>query len=306
MSADRDRSDPRDWGWAEIRRELEAVGFRPSTRRGQNFLTDANLARALVRDAGVGPGDRVLEVGPGCGFLTLPLAEAGVELLAVEIEPRLARVAARRVGERSNVRFLVTDVLASKHRLAPEVEQALSAPGSPWHVVANLPYSISGPLVATLLAREPPPASLSLVVQRELAERLAAKPGSAAWGGLSVRAQLRHRVTLGRRVPREMFRPRPKVESVAARLAGFEREGTGAAEVGALLGWIEPLFRWPRKTLRRGLGTVLGDAGAAVDALQAAAIDPARRPGELSVPELLVLARHLPPAPLGAPDGPGP
>ena len=299
MSEERCAPDPRSWGWSEIKRELDAEGFRPSSARGQNFLTDANLAQALVRDAGVGAGDRVLEVGPGCGFLTVPLAEAGVELLAVEIDPRLARIASRRVGERPNVRFLVTDVLASKRRLAPAVEQALdeAGRGTSWHVVANLPYSISGPLVATLLAREEPPASLSLVVQRELAERLAAHPGTAPWGGLSARAQLRHRVRLGRRVPREMFRPRPKVESVLVQLERFERQGLAPGEAETFSVWVERLFRWPRKALRRGLGTVLGDTGRALAALEAAGLDPGLRPGALGVEALLELVRRLPPAP---------
>ena len=135
--------------WSEFRAALEAVGFRPSKARGQNFLLDTNCARSIALDSGVGAGDFVLEVGPGCGFLSVHLAELGAELLAVEIDPRLAAIARRFLEPYPGVRLLEGDVLDGKHRLSPAVLEALPAI-EPWHVVANLPYAITGPLLVTL------------------------------------------------------------------------------------------------------------------------------------------------------------
>ncbi|HPF14844.1 MAG TPA: rRNA adenine N-6-methyltransferase family protein, partial [Planctomycetota bacterium] len=132
--------------WKQFKEALQAQGFRPSRRFGQNFLLDENTARAIVADAGVVAGDRVLEIGTGCGFLTVHLAHAGVALLTVEIDPRLADVAESFLEPYANVRLVRGDALAGKHRLHPEVEAW--SEGGPWHLVANLPYAISGPLLA--------------------------------------------------------------------------------------------------------------------------------------------------------------
>ena len=277
--------------WRELRAELAAEGFRPTKDRGQNFLVDPNLARAIARDARVGAGDRVLEVGPGCGFLTVPLVELGVDILAVEIEPILARVAARRV-QPARVRFLVTDVLAGKRALAPAVQDALWSEGA-WHLVSNLPYAIAGPLLAVLAALSNPPRSMTVLVQREVAERLAARPGDAAWSGLSARLAVRYRGALGREVAAGLFWPRPRVASRVARLERRDDVAASAQELSAYDELVAGLFQRRRKTLRTGLGAVLGDREAATGALARAGIDPQGRPERLSVDELLALVRAL-------------
>lgn len=296
----REPGGPRTGSLAELRAELEAIGLRPTKTLGQNFLFDPNLARAIVADAGVRPGDRVLEVGPGCGFLTGPLCDLGVELLVVEIDPRLAELARRRVGESERVRWIVSDVLGGKRRLAPPVEEALWKEGD-WHLVANLPYGVSGPLIAILAARANPPTSMSVLVQDEVAGRLVAEPGSRAFGALSVRIQLRYRARAGREVPAHLFWPKPRVASRIAHLelrTDLARVSPGVLDAFDRL--VEACFQRRRKTLRSTLGTWLGDRDRGLQLLQEARIDPSLRPEVLGAEDFLALARGL----VG--DAPGP
>ncbi len=279
--------------WSELRAELEAAGLRPTKTLGQNFLSDPNLARALLDDAGVGAGDRVLEVGPGCGFLTVPLVERGVDLLCVEIDPRLLAITRRRVGEATGVRFLEGDVLAGKRRLAPAVDEALWDEGD-WHLCANLPYGISGPLVALLAARAHPPRSMTVLVQTEVAQRLCASPGGAAWGALSARLRLRYDARLGREVGAQLFWPRPRVESRVAHLTLRPGEPVAPELFARYDRLVEGLFQRRRKTLRAGLAALLGDRSRAEELLARTGTDPRRRPEELDVEAFLALARALP------------
>jgi 16S rRNA (adenine1518-N6/adenine1519-N6)-dimethyltransferase len=285
----------------ELRQELEAVGFRPTKGRGQNFLVDPNLARAIVADAGVQAGDRVLEVGPGCGFLTVPLAALDVDLLAVEIDPRLAEIARRRVGANPRVRFVLADVLAGKHALAGEVADALWSEGD-WHLVANLPYAITGPLLVLLATGSNPPATMTVLVQNEVADRLVARPGTRAWGGLTVRMRLRYRARAGRSVPAHLFWPRPRVESRVVHLERDRGVELMSEEEAGFDRLVEGLFRQRRKTVRASLGAIVGGRAPAEAALAEASIDPESRPEELEPRAFLALLRALP-SPPGGPGG---
>ena len=268
--------------WTVFRTALEEQGFRPSRGLGQNFLLDENMVRAIVRDSGVRAGDRVLEVGAGCGFLSLHLVDAGVDLLAVEIDARLLPIAerlvaarVREVDARGRARFLRADVLAGKHALAPEVERELPASGD-WHLVSNLPYSIAGPLLALLSARASRPATMTVLVQREVAERIAASPGTKDWGPLSIRLQARYVPSIVRTVPADLFWPRPKVESAVARL---ERRipAWEPDELERLDRLSGDLLGSRRQSLGRVLARALGDRESARAAIERAGIDPAIR-----------------------------
>ena len=278
--------------WSAFRAALDAEGFRPTKGRGQNFLLDPNVARAIAGDARVGVGDRVLEVGPGCGFLSVHLAELGVDLLAVEVDPRLARVAARFLADRGNVRLLVADVLAGKHRLAPVVSAALWRDG-PWHLVSNLPYAIAGPLLAVLARVENPPRTMTVLVQREVAERLAARPGQRAWGALSAKLALAYRARLGRAVGAQLFWPRPRVRSAVVRLEARPGRALDAETLAAYDRLVEGLFQRRRKTLRTALAGVVGSRERAEGALAEAGIEPGLRPGSLDPEGLLDLAQAV-------------
>jgi 16S rRNA (adenine1518-N6/adenine1519-N6)-dimethyltransferase len=275
--------------WAVFRAALEEQGFRPSRRLGQNFLLDENMVRAIVRDARVPEGAFVLEVGAGCGFLSLHLLEAGAELVSVEIDERLLRIAERLVAGRGRVRFVHGDVLDGKHALAPEVAAALPERRA-WHLVSNLPYSISGPLLAVLASGERPPATMTILVQREVGERIAARPGTPEWGPLSIRLQARYRPEIVRTVPPELFWPRPKVESAVVRLERRE-EAEDPEELRRLDRLVGELFSSRRQSLGRVLGRRLGDREAGLSLLREVGLDPRIRAESLDLEALRRLSR---------------
>ena len=272
--------------WNEFERALTDSGYRPSKRWGQNLLRDPNMARAIARDAQVGPDEFVLEVGPGCGFLTMHLLDLGVRLLGVDIDARLLEVARGLLPEGEGLQLMHCDVLAGKHQLAPEVLALLPSAGA-WHLVSNLPYSI-GTSVMIVLSRLPnPPTSMTVLIQRELAERIASSPGGKTWGPASVRLQAGYAVKLLRRVPRDLFWPRPKVESQVVRLTARADGPAPSAELDAL---VDGLFQGRRKTVGRLLADLMGDRAAALGMLEAHAIDPSARPEVLDLGALGALA----------------
>jgi len=287
-SAASDPAEERRPPWAEFRAALDAAGFRPSRRLGQNFLLDDNAARAIARDARVGPGDFVLEVGPGCGFLSVHLARAGVELVGVEVDPRLAAIASAFLAPYPRARVILGDALAGKHELGPELRVALPASGA-WHVVSNLPYSITGPLLASLAARVPEADSLTVLVQREVAARLAATPGSAEWGPLSVALQSAYAVRAERVLPANLFWPRPKVESQVVRLE-LRADRAGAAERGRVVTLAGRLLRHRRQSLGRVLRELLGDPELARAVLIEGGWPPELRAESLGLADLARLA----------------
>lgn len=291
-SAGDDAPSSRSVPWAELRAALDAVGFRPKKTLGQNLLVDGNAARSIALDAQVGPGDRVLEVGTGAGALTRHLVDLEVELVAVEIDARLLELARSRIGDRGHVRWLCADVLAGKHALAPAVRALLPAAGA-WHVVSNLPYSIAAPLLAVLARLENPPASMTVLVQAEVAERIAASPGGSSWGALPARLALRYRRGLGREVGAQLFWPRPRVASRVARLDLDPVPGLTAVDLGAYDRLVEGLFQRRRKQLLSALTGVLGSREAAAGAIARTDLDPRMRPEELDPALLLGLARNL-------------
>jgi len=277
--------------FSTFRAALEARGFRPSRRLGQNFLLDENMVRAIVRDARIEPGDFVLEVGAGCGFLSLHLLEAGADLVCVEIDDRLAPIAKELLAPFGGARFLECDALAGKHALAPAIEEVLPR-DRPWHLVSNLPYSISGPLLAVLAGHALAPATMTVLVQREVAARIAGKPGTADWGPLSIRLQLRYQPRIVRAVGPELFWPRPQVESAVVRL---ERrpDAPDAAELGRVDRLVGELFGSRRQSLGRVLARILGDRPAALRVLAELGLDPGRRAETLDLELLRALARKM-------------
>ena len=242
--------------WGDVRGALERRGFRPSRRFGQNFLLDENMVRAIVRDAALEPDDRVLEVGPGCGFLTLHLARAVREVTAVEIDPRLLEIARELCAMCANVRWILSDVLAGKHALAPVVAAELPRSGT-WKLVANLPYSVSAPLLVVLAGLEHPPATMTVLVQKEVADRITARPGTPDWGPLSIRLQLDHAARVVRSVPPALFWPRPEVDSTVVELSRRPVDLAPAtrAELDRL---VTRLFQRRRQALGRVLSEDLG------------------------------------------------
>jgi len=264
-------------GPAEIRAKAAALGVTPTKVLGQSFVHDANTVRRIVRIAGVQPGERVLEIGPGLGSLTLGLLEAGATVTAVEIDPVLARALEGIDG----VDVLTADAV----RLDPA---ALPGP-SPTRLVANLPYNVSVPVLLRVLQVLPSVASGVVMVQAEVGERLAAPPGSRTYGVPSAKAAWWADVALAGSVPRQVFWPVPNVDSVLVSVRLHEALGDEALRHNTFAA-IDAAFAQRRKTLRAALAPWAGSPALAEQRLRAAGIDPRLRGEELGVAAFARLA----------------
>ncbi len=262
---------------------LEEAGITLSRALGQNYVADPNTVRRIARLAGVAPGDPVVEIGAGLGSLTLALVEAGATVVAVEADRRVAAVLAQLVATHP-VQVVVQDAMtmAWADQLVPNAE------GRPWSLVSNLPYNIAATLVLDVLERVPAVQSMLVMVQREVAERLAAPPGSKVYGIPSVKLRWWAEAAVVGRVPATVFIPQPRVESALLRVRRRPPPATAQPreQVFAL---VEQAFRQRRKMLRRSLSDRPGFESAATRA----GVRPEARPEELSLAEWVALAEEL-------------
>lgn len=268
----------------DVRSLLAAHGVHPSRALGQNFLADPNTARRIVRLADIGPAERVLEVGPGVGSLTLALAEAAAEVVALELDRHLLPVLEDVLAGNPGVRVVHGDALRVDY-------DTLLAPG-PWCMVSNLPYNVATPLLARLLDDVPRLGRLVVMVQKEVAERLAAPPGTRPCGAISVKVSYHATARVVGVVPPTVFVPRPAVDSA---VVVFERRGAPPVEVPSaerLFTLARAGFAQRRKTLRQALRVLLGDG--AGDVLASAGLDPGARAETLGLEQWAALARAAP------------
>jgi 16S rRNA (adenine1518-N6/adenine1519-N6)-dimethyltransferase len=262
------------------RARLRSLGLRPRKRLSQSFLEDQRVASAIVRAAKLDENKHVMEVGPGLGVLTRSLAKAAHKVVAVEIDADLADILQREALE--NLTVVNEDVL--------RVE-----PGSyfqqPYTVVANLPYHITSPAMRHLLSAGPPFAErLVVMVQAEVAERIAAEPGHMS--ALAVAIQAQADVTIVRRVPAEAFYPRPKVDSAILVLEPLEERAVQRHEMDEFVELVQAGFKQPRKTLANSLADGFDiSKDEATQRLERAKIDPALRPQVLTVADWVRLFR---------------
>ncbi|MCE2530884.1 MAG: 16S rRNA (adenine(1518)-N(6)/adenine(1519)-N(6))-dimethyltransferase RsmA [Acidimicrobiia bacterium] len=263
-------------GAAAVADLLRRHEIRPRRSLGQHFVIDPNTVMRIVRLAGVTPDERIVEIGAGCGALTVALADAGVDLLAIEIDGRLVGALAEVCADRS-VEVLQADATAVDS-WAPRLEG-----GDVWKLVANLPYNIATPLLLDVLDGLPQITTMLVMVQDEVAERLAAKPGQRAYGLPSLKVACRARAEIRGRVPPTVFWPRPRVSSA---LLAIDRLPEPAADnVDDLYRLARQAFGQRRKMLRSSLRGVVSPG-----AFAAAAVDPAARPGDLGVADWSRLA----------------
>ncbi|MCL1900695.1 MAG: 16S rRNA (adenine(1518)-N(6)/adenine(1519)-N(6))-dimethyltransferase RsmA [Promicromonosporaceae bacterium] len=275
-------------GPAEIRQLAGRLGVRPTKALGQNFVHDAGTVRKIVRAAGIAPGQRVVEVGPGLGSLTLGLLEAGASVVAVEIDPPLAAALPQTIATHAPAADL-TVVNADALTVFPD-----DLPGAPpTALVANLPYNVAVPVLLTMLERFDSLQSVLVMVQAEVAERIAAEPGSKAYGIPSVKAAWYARAWRSLNISRNVFWPVPNVDSA---LVGLERrpQPVTAASREEVFRVIDAAFVQRRKTLRAALAGLFGGGPAAEAAIRAAGVDPIARGETLDVAAFACLAEHLP------------
>jgi 16S rRNA (adenine1518-N6/adenine1519-N6)-dimethyltransferase len=243
---------------ADLKREFLAHGIRPSRVRGQNFLVDAALMRRVAEEAKLDRRDVALEVGAGTGGLTGCLAEAAGAVVAVEVDRKLRALAAERLAGLPNVRLIHSDVMGPGSALAPEVREAVAAameaiPGARLKVVANLPYAVSTAVISALLLQGPIPCEMVVTVQREVAERICAAPGTEAYGYLSVIVQATARTQALRRISPGAFWPQPEVESCLLRVRPDAALRAAAGDLEKLRQVASDLFRHRRKQAARSL-----------------------------------------------------
>lgn len=280
-------------GPGEVRELAERLGVSPTKKLGQNFVIDPNTVRKIVRLAGVEPGDRVIEVGPGLGSLTLGITEAGADVTAVEIDHRLAAELPE------TARTMQPEIFEGSPRLRVIRSDALELsaadiarlPGTPEVLVANLPYNVSVPILMHLLELVPNLRSGLVMVQSEVGYRIAAGPGSKIYGAPSVKAAWYGEWRIAGNVSRKIFWPIPGVDSV---LVSYERRAEPLGdelERKRTFELVGAAFAQRRKMLRQALQPVLGPTEKSVAVLEAAGVDPTARAEQLTIDAYLALAR---------------
>ena len=228
---------------------LRRTGFSFKKSLGQNFLIDPGVLERIIDAAELTKEDCALEIGPGIGTMTEALSEAAGRVIAVELDNRLIPILEENLQSRENVTVIHGDILKTDL-------QALSEEyfgGKPFKAVANLPYSVTTPALLKLLEEDAPILSATLMVQKEVAERMMAKPGTKAYGALSLRVQYRSEISVAANVPRNCFIPRPEVDSQVVHLACYKEPPVETEDPELMFRLIRASFNERRKTLVNGL-----------------------------------------------------
>jgi 16S rRNA (adenine1518-N6/adenine1519-N6)-dimethyltransferase len=288
-------------------------GISPQRRLGQNFLIDLNIHDVIVDAAEVGPGDVILEVGSGTGALTSLMASRGAAVVAVDVDPAMAKLTAEAVAGLPNVRVLHQDALKNKNVMSPELLDAIRSalaegPDRRFKVVANLPYHVATPVISNLLVHpELCPALMVVTIQRELADRMCAEPASPAYGALSVLVQALSDVSIVRALPPTVFWPRPKVDSAVIAIRPDAARRARLGDVAWFHTLVRRVFLHRRKYIRHVLAGLWGDRWTKpeVDAwLESRGLSGQLRAESLAVEEFVGLARALRERWGGAPPAP--
>lgn len=270
---------------------LQRHGLEPSRALGQNFVVDGNTVERIARLAGVGPGDQVVEVGAGLGSLTLALLATGASVTAVEVDRRLVPVL-REVVEPDGARVLEADATTA------DWQRVLDHDG-PWTLVANLPYNVATAIVLDVLDRAPEVHELLVMVQKEVGERLAAGPGTKAYGIPSLRVAYWADAEVVGTVPKTVFHPKPKVDSALVRLRRLAAPAVDA-DPTVLFRLVRAGFGQRRKMLRRALADLVDPA-----VFEAADVDAEARAEQLVLADWARLVDAMAQVEVEAPDGDG-
>ena len=264
---------------------LKAFNLHATKKFGQNFLVDANIVRGIVDSAEAGPGDKILEIGPGIGTLTQGLAESGAEVIAVEIDKKLPAVLAETLKGYDNVTIVPGDILKVNIR-------EIMGEG-PFKVAANLPYYITTPILMALLEQHLPITHIVTMVQKEVAERMVAKPGSRIYGTLSVAVQYYTEPHIAYDVPPRSFIPAPEVDSVVIACKVRETPAVAVKDEKVFFRVVKSAFGQRRKTISNAMKGAGFDKEQIAAAFEKAGIDAGRRGETFSLEEFGRLADAL-------------
>lgn len=268
----------------EWRALLKKHRIKPTKSMGQNFLIETDVVEEIVEIAGIGQGDLVVEIGPGMGILSRQILSSGATLIAVELDRELAGLLRNDLANQPSFTLIEQDARYLKPEDLTE--------SKPYQVVANLPYSVATVILRTLMESDHPPTRMTVMVQREVAERMTAQPGEMSLLGLATDLYAAAEIVMI--VPAEVFVPPPKVESAVVQM-NTRPELRGTAEMRERMFELATMaFQRKRKTLSNGLSMGLGQPKAEMDRiLSSIGIDPMRRPQTLNVDEWLRVAEAL-------------
>ena len=264
---------------------LQRFGIHMSKRLGQNFLIDAGIVQGIVDAAEIQPGDRVLEIGPGIGTLTQALAEAGADVTCVELDKRLPEVLAHTLEAYDNVKVIQGDIL--------KVDIPAIMGSEPFKVVANLPYYITTPIIMALLEKHLPITDIVVMVQKEVAERMAAQPGGKTYGALSAAVQYYSVPEIALYVPPRSFMPPPEVDSVVVDCKIRKEPAVQLTDEKLFFRVVKAAFGQRRKTLGNALKSLGASKDTINNVLVQAGIDSSRRGETLTLEEFAAIANTL-------------
>ena len=270
--------------------------FKTAKSLGQNFVTDPAVTEGIIEAAGAGPKDLVIEIGPGLGVITSKAAAGCGKLVAIEIDRKLLPILAETVGWQPNVKIINEDVLQADLAKIVEEERVLPDGSTAENVrlIGNLPYYITTPILNKLMALPELFASLTIMVQKEVAEKMMAAPGAKNYGVISIHVQYFCEIEYIMDVPKEMFLPQPKVDSSVLTLHVRKQPAVQPKDEDLFFELVKAGFSQRRKTLSNSLTGVRGaDRDTVVRALEAAGIDPKRRAETLSLEEFANVANRL-------------
>ena len=274
-----------------IRDIKERYGFKLSKSLGQNFLTDQNIIDRSVESAGIGPEDLVIEIGPGIGVITREAAEYAKKVVAVEIDSNLIPILEETLGDCDNVEVVNRDILKTD---VNEIIRNCGENFSGVKVIGNLPYYITTPIIMKLLEDGVNADSITIMMQKEVADRIKAAPGTKAYGALSVAVQYYCTVEAVVNVPKDVFVPQPKVDSTVLRLRIMEEKSVELADRDVFFSCVKAGFGQRRKTLLNSLMGIENITKEGVrQALEAAGIDPSRRAETLNLEEFARLSNEI-------------
>lgn len=284
-----------------LMRRFEEAGLRPDTRKGQNFLIDLNLLGILADEAELAPTDVVLEIGTGLGGLTGLMAPRVAAVVTVEVDSHVLRLAAEELIAFSNVTLLQQDALRNKNNLHPNIlaavrEKLAATSGGQFKLVANLPYNIATPVISNLLSTDITPVSMTVTIQKELAERLVARPSTKDYSALSIWVQSQCDAEILRVMPPDVFWPRPKVHSAIVQIIPKPKKRSRIPDPTFFHSFVRAMFFHRRKLLRNELLSAFKeelDKSAVDELLAELGWGPNTRAEQLSIEEMLQLSEAV-------------